>query len=111
RRLFEAGARVIYFLPLFFLAILLGMAYLYPWADPARIAADHHLAEVVHKKGAYLNVPFFTGRAVLYFVFWAFMARTLTAFSWKYDETGDREYAEKMRRMSGWGLLVQALVI
>ena len=78
------------------------MAYLYPWADPARIAADPHLAEVVHKKGAYLNVPFFTVRTIFYFAFWALMARTLTAFSWKYDETGDREYAEKMRRMSGW---------
>ncbi len=111
RRLFEAGARTIYFMPVFFLPILLGMAYLYPWADPARIAADPHLAEVVHKKGAYLNVPFFTVRTIFYFAFWALMARTLTAFSWKYDETGDREYAEKMRRMSGWGLLAQALVI
>lgn len=111
RRLFEAGARVIYFLPLFFLPILLGMAYLYPWADPVRIAGDPHLAEVVHKKGAYLNVPFFTARTIFYFAFWALMARTLTAYSWKYDQTGDREYAEKMRRMSGWGLLAQALVI
>ena len=111
RRLLEAGARTIYFLPLFFIPIALGMASLYPWADPARIAADHHLAEVVHKKGAYLNVPFFMARAAFYFLFWAFMARTLTAFSWKYDETGDREYAEKMRRMSGWGLVAHALVI
>jgi hypothetical protein len=111
RRIFEASARTIYYMPIFFLPILLGMAYLYPWADLARIATDHHLAEVVEKKHAYLNVPFFTGRAIFYFLFWAFMARTLTAFSWKYDETGDREYAEKMRRMSGWGLLAQALVI
>ena len=111
RRLLEAGARTIYFMPLFFIPILLGMAHLYSWADPVRIAADHHLAEVVHKKGAYLNVPFFTGRAIFYFLFWALMARTLTSLSWKYDETGDREYAEKMRRMSGWGLLAQALVI
>lgn len=111
RRIFEAGARTIYFLPLFFIPIVLGMPSLYAWADTARIASDHHLAEVVHKKGAYLNVPFFLGRAVVYFLFWAFMARTLSAFSWKYDETGDREYAEKMRRMSGWGLLAQALVI
>ncbi|MBK5255485.1 MAG: hypothetical protein JJE39_05580 [Vicinamibacteria bacterium] len=111
RRLLEAGARTIYFMPIFFIPILLGMADLYPWADPVRIAADQHLAEVVQKKGAYLNVPFFIGRAIFYFLFWALMARTLTAFSWKYDETGDREYAEKMRRMSGWGLLAQALVI
>jgi hypothetical protein len=111
RRLFEAGARTIYFLPLFFIPVLLGMAHLYPWADTARIATDHHLAEVVHKKGAYLNVPFFTARAVFYFLFWAFLAKTLSSLSMKYDETGDREYAEKMRRMSGWGLLAQALVI
>jgi len=111
RRLLEAGARTIYFMPIFFIPILLGMAYLYPWADPVRIAADPHLAEVVHKKGAYLNVPFFTGRTIFYYLFWALMARTLTGFSWKYDETGDREYAEKMRRMSGWGLLAQALIV
>lgn len=111
RRLLEAGARTIYFMPLFFLPILLGMPALYSWADPARIATDHHLAEIVVKKGAYLNVPFFTARAAFYFLFWALMAKTLTSHSWKYDETGDREYAEKMRRMSGWGLLAQALVI
>ena len=111
RRLFEAGARTIYFLPIFFIPILLGMAYLYPWADPVRLAADHRLAEVVEKKHAYLNVPFFALRAFFYFLFWALMARTLSSLSWKYDETGDREYAEKMRRMSGWGLLAQALVI
>jgi hypothetical protein len=111
RRLLEAGARTIYFMPIFFIPILLGMANLYPWADPVRIASDPHLAEVVEKKGAYLNVPFFTARAIFYFLFWALMARTLSALSWKYDETGDREYAEKMRRMSGWGLLAQALVI
>lgn len=111
RRLLEAGARTIYFLPLFFIPIFLGMAYLYPWADPARIAADPRLAEVVEKKHAYLNVPFFMARTAFYFLFWALMARTLSALSWKYDETGDREYAEKMRRMSGWGILAQALVI
>jgi hypothetical protein len=111
RRLLEAGARTIYFLPLFFIPILLGMSYLYPWADPVRIAGDHHLAEVVLKKGAYLNVPFFVLRTVFYFVFWAMMARTLSAHSWNYDETGDREYAEKMRRLSSWGLLAQALMI
>jgi hypothetical protein len=111
RRILEAGARVTYFMPLFFLPILFGMPRLYSWADPVRIASDPHLAEIVEKKHAYLNVPFFTGRAVFYFLFWILLAKTLTALSHKYDETGDREYAEKMRRMSGWGLLAQALVI
>ena len=111
RRLLEAGARTIYFLPLFFIPILLGMAHLYSWADPVRIAADPHLAEVVHKKGAYLNVPFFTARTVFYFLFWAFLARTLSSLSWKYDQTGDPGYAQKMRLMSGWGLVSQALVV
>ena len=111
RRLLEAGARVIYFLPLFFLPILLGMPMLYSWADPARIATDHHLAEIVEKKHAYLNVQFFVARAVFYYLFWVFLSKTLSGLSKKYDETGDREYAEKMRRMSGWGLLAQALVI
>lgn len=112
RRLFEAGARTIYFAPIFFLPVLLGMPYLFPWASPVLGNLDvRGLGEVIEKKGAYLNVPFFIARAAFYFVFWALMARALTAHSWKYDETGDREYAEKMRRMSGWGLLAQALVI
>ena len=111
RRLLEAGARTIYFLPIFFAPILLGINHLYVWADPVRIAADPRLAEIVHKKGAYLNVPFFTVRTFGYFLFWALMAKTLSSLSRKYDETGDREYAERMRRMSGWGLLAQALII
>jgi hypothetical protein len=111
RRLLEAGARTLYFAPIFFIPIVLGMAAIYPWADTARIAADHHLAEVVHKKGAYLNAPFFWARAILYFAIWALLANTLSRWSRLYDETGDREFAEKMRRLSGPGILLQALVI
>ena len=36
---------------------------------------------LLQRKAAYLNVPFFTARAVLYFLFWAFMARTLIGMS------------------------------
>lgn len=111
RRLFEAGARTLYLMPIFFVPILLGMTSIYPWADAARALTDHHLAEVIEKKQAYLNVPFFFARAIFYFFCWAAFARTLTKNSLQYDATGDREYAEKMRRMSAWGLVVMSLLI
>ena len=38
-----------------------------PWAQPDAVRADH----ILQMKAPYLNVPFFIGRAVLYFAVWS----------------------------------------
>ncbi len=58
RRLHEAAARTIPLLAIALLPLLLGAATLYPWAGP-EAAAD----EMLRKKAAYLNLPFFAARS------------------------------------------------
>ena len=53
-----------------FLLIALGVQELYEWARPEHVAHD----PVLQHKAAYLNVPFFLVRAVLYFATWTFFA-------------------------------------
>jgi hypothetical protein len=55
RRFHEAAARTVPWMGVLFLPVLLGLSSLYAWARPEVVAAD----EVLQKKAAYLNVPFF----------------------------------------------------
>jgi hypothetical protein len=77
RRVFEAASRNLPFVALMFIPILLGLPRLYEWARPEAVRADH----ILQMKAPYLNVPFFIGRAVLYFAIWIGMAWILTSWS------------------------------
>ena len=63
RRIFEASARTLPWMALFFVPLLFGLRDLYPWADSAAVAGDALLKE----KTLYLNVPFFLARAAFCF--------------------------------------------
>lgn len=104
RRLHEAAARTIPSLALAFVPLLVGVASLYPWAGPAA-AAD----ELIHKKAAYLNVPFFTGRAVVYFAVWGLLAFLVSAGSLREDRAADPRRAARLRGISAVGLVLLSL--
>jgi len=57
RRVLEAAARNVPLMAVLFLPIWFNLAKLYPWAHPD--PADEKMQEIIHQKGAYLNVPFF----------------------------------------------------
>src|ERR1051326_7191717 len=61
RRIIESGTRTLPILAILFVPILLGIPQLYEW--------DHH-AEALGDKRAYLNVPFWVVRSVVYFAVW-----------------------------------------
>lgn len=82
RRILEAAARTVPFLALLFVPLLFGMKSLYPWADAARVAKDHHLAH----QARFMNPGFFTARAVLYFALWIGFAFVLSKLSKAQDE-------------------------
>src|ERR1051325_8411969 len=63
RRPAEAAARTLPLLALMFVPIVIGIPNLYEWSHADRVRAD----EVLQHKHVFLNVPFFIGRAVLYF--------------------------------------------
>lgn len=93
-------------LPLFavlFLPLLGGMQALYPWARPE--ALDDH---VLQHKAAYLNVPFFIGRALACLAVWSALAMVL--YRRAIPRLGKTSSA-KMRVIAGPGLLIGAMTM
>ncbi len=104
RRLCEAGARTLPFMALLLLPIVFGIHTLYPWARPEAL----HDANI-QSKAAYLNIPFFIARAVIYFAIWFLYTHLLSKWSDQQDRTGDERLIGKMRAVSAPGLVVITL--
>ncbi len=110
RRVFEAASRTLPIVALFFIPILFGLPRVFLWARPEAVAADH----ILQMKTAYLNVPFFVGRAVFYFLVWMACMVLLTRWS---DAQDRGEVAvtpadsRRFRVVSAPGLLLYALTI
>jgi hypothetical protein len=110
RRMLEAGSRVLRLSWLGFLPLVFGLKRLYIWADPSR--ADGELHELIEHKHLFLNVPFFLGRAAIYFAVWALLATLLNKWSLEQDATtGDVKLARRLRGVSGVGLVLMGLTI
>jgi len=107
RRVFEAASRTVPFMALLFVPLLFGMHELYLWARPEVVADD----PILQFKSAYLNVPFFIVRAVLYFVIWTALAWTLSAWSLRQDREPDQALTLRMQRLSGGGLVLYAVTV
>lgn len=105
RRIMETGAMTLLPLAALFLPLLLGLSVLYPWADAEH--AQHSL--LLQQKTAYLNVPFFVARAVLYFTVWVTLSLFLRRWSLAQDQTGDPALAVRMRRLSAAGMILYML--
>jgi hypothetical protein len=101
RRMCEAGSRTLPYMAILLIPVLLSIPTLYPWARPGAI----HNANI-QAKAAYLNVPFFLVRALLYFIIWTFYAWRLSTWSAEQDRTGDERLIAKMRAVSAPGLVV-----
>ena len=78
---------------------------LWKWMDPAYVAGD----VIYAKKAAYLNLPFFTARAIIFFLVWGTLALVLRTLSLRQDTDGDRWKTRTMRKVSAPGLLLFAL--
>ncbi len=100
RRPLEAGTRTLPVFLLLFLPVLLGLRDLYPWARPEAVAAD----ALLQHKSAYLNVPFFLGRAALYFALWFLLAYLLNRWSAEDDQSETPRHWRRFRTLSGPGL-------
>jgi hypothetical protein len=105
RRMCEAGCRTLPYMAILLIPVLLSMPTLYPWARPD---AAHNAN--IQAKTAYLNVPFFLARTVVYFLVWSFYAWRLSQWSAEQDETGDDRLISKMRAVSAPGLVVFTFV-
>ncbi|MDF1809543.1 MAG: hypothetical protein P1U42_07605 [Phycisphaerales bacterium] len=65
----------------------------------------NHLLEV---KKPYLNANFFIVRIIIYAVAWILISRLLLGWSKKTDESGDRYYGRKARKLAGFAIPVFA---
>jgi hypothetical protein len=102
RRILEASTRTLPLIAVLFVPILLGVHAIYPWTHQEEI--DKH--PVIQAKTAYLNFPFFSIRAVIYFAIWLTLAFLLNRWSLQQDRTGDPQFSKQMRVLSGPGMVV-----
>jgi hypothetical protein len=105
RRFLIAQMRTLPLIALFFVVVLFGMKYLYPWTHADLVQTNEFLK---HKAG-YLNTPFFIIRAVLYFAIFYLISMRLNKWYDLQDETGDFGLREKLRAFSAPMLLLYVL--
>src|ERR1044072_6990613 len=101
RRVLEAATRTLPFMAVLFIPIILGSHSLYEWTHPEEVAQN----PAVQFKAGFLNVPFFTVRAIIYFGVWIVVAYFLNRWSLLQDRTADPRYAKRMRVLSGPGMV------
>ena len=110
RRIFEAASRTLPLVALAFIPILFGMRPLFLWARPEAVETDR----ILQMKAPYLNVPFFTVRAVIYFAFWMLCVFLLNKWSSAQDR-GETAVTPadsvRFRKLSAPGLLFLVLTV
>jgi len=100
RRPCEAAMRTMPLLMLLFFPIVIGIPHLYSWSHPGIVAHDR----LLQHKQAYLNLPFFLGRALVYFAGWSLIS--LALYKWSGDQDrGDARAGGRLAAISGPGLI------
>ena len=101
RRVLEAATRTLPLMAVLFVPVILGAHSLYPWTHEAELASH----PVVRGKTPYLNLTFFSLRAIIYFGVWITLAYLLNKWSLAQDRTGDKWFTKAMRVISGPGMV------
>jgi hypothetical protein len=97
-------------LPLFailFVPIVFGMGHLFEWSRPEVLEVDALTAS----KTAYLNVPFFLIRAVIYFAVWAGLSVYMAKSSLRQDKGDGVNILAKMRGATAPALILYGLTV
>ncbi len=105
RRILESASRTLPLLLILFLPVLATAGSVYEWAHPEVVAHD----ELLQHKSPYLNLPFFTVRAFLYFAIWI----TLAHFLSRWSQAQDRGVlnVQRLENISRVGLLLFAMTM
>ena len=111
RRIPEAAAASFPLLAILFIPILISLfdahgPYHHWTADGIADPSSSYYDEILAGKVAYLNIPFFLVRIVLYFVLWTFIAGRLWRLSLLQDTTRDPGIPARQRHLSAWGIPV-----
>lgn len=105
----EAATALLPLMAILFIPLIFGMDKLFIWTN-ADYLASH---AIVANKTAYLNVPFFIVRAVIYFALWTLAALLYRRLSAKQDENGQDggKLGYRMKSMSGLWLVVYVMTM
>jgi len=111
RRVLEAGTRLLPLMLVLFIPIIFAIPDLYVWSRPA--GAAYHEASALQQ--VYLQVPFFLGRAGLYFVVWLVLVVLLNHWSRQQEQASDplviRTRQRRLGLLSGGGLVLYGLTM
>jgi hypothetical protein len=123
RRGLEAGTRLLPLMLVLYIPLIFGIPELYPWAPGATASAQGRqaLSGGVAEPGlsalqqVYLQVPFFLGRAGVYFVAWLVLAFFLNRWSRQQEQEPDplviRTWQRRLGMVSGGGLVLYGLTM
>jgi hypothetical protein len=107
RRFLEQIASLLFpWMFILFIPLAILSPQIYPWMG-IHPDADHAL----HAKHAYLNLPFFFLRALIYFAIWGWLTNRLLYWSLRQDETGSPECTYKMRKFAAGGVFLFAFTL
>jgi hypothetical protein len=110
RRMTEAVVAVFPVLAILFIPLAFGLGTLYPWLHPDRMANDEERDLVMHKL-AYLNVPGFLARTVVFFAIWGVTAALLRRWSFLKDDDPTAPVEDRLYRLSAAALPAVALAV
>jgi hypothetical protein len=105
RRVPEAMTSVIPLAAFVMLLLMFGIHHLYEWSHPDVVAHDHLLQE----KTAWLNVPFFVVRTIIYLALWTSFAMYIVKLSRKQDTNGNIKSYTRSKTASAIFLVVFAI--
>lgn len=109
RRPLEAGVAVLPVMALFFIPLLFGLNLLYVWTDASYVATH----PTVEAKVAYLNIPFFIIRGLVYFGLWILAATMYLRQSSQQDQdaANSGKIGYRMKNMSGLWIVVYVITM
>ncbi|HUJ11726.1 MAG TPA: hypothetical protein VL171_17080 [Verrucomicrobiae bacterium] len=107
RRLLEAATRTLPVMLVLFIPYLFGLGKLYVWTQPQMVARD----ALLQHKHPYLNVPFFIGRAAIYFAVWLGAAFLLNRASHEQDRNPGITTPATARVASSFGVILYVVTM
>ncbi len=102
RRFMESGVQTLPLVGLMAIPIFFALTTLYSWTNADVRAHDF----AVGHKAAYMNVPFFIGRTILYFIIWLFCGLRILKMANEHDRTGDAGLFKRIKGRSAPALLI-----
>ena len=102
RRFGETAGMVVPVLAILFVPVILGVRYIYPWADPSQVAQD----AVLRHKASFLNWPSWTGRSVIYLAIFTVLTWMLSSSTLNGYREPSPQRTARLRRLSAGGLVI-----